>query len=138
MPVLPSGRRVEFSLDRFHAMLRQIGRRDALKITEKLQHPDDLLFVLDAVHFSIGSGQPFFADYVAADWLPYAAEWPNGDREALSTWLASEAARRTRAEAVDYVKALALDHGNGHLRYPYTIPGVAARGVTHEGPRLRQ
>ena len=138
MPVLPSGRRVEFSLDRFHALLQQIGRGEAMKITENLQHPDDLLFVLDAVHFSQNDGRPYFADYAANNWQPYAADWPNDDREALRTWLASESARLTSAEAIDYIKALVWDHGGRPVRYPYVIPGASHHGFVHEGSMLRQ
>jgi hypothetical protein len=129
---------VEFSLDRFHALLQIIGRRKAMKLTENLQHPDDLLFVLDAVHFSLNDGRPYFADYAAANWLPYAAEWPNGDREALKAWLASDSARLARTEAIDYIKALVLDDADKPTRYPYLIPGTSACSIVHKGSMLRQ
>lgn len=138
MPVLPSGRRVEFSLDRFHALLGQMGNHQAKRIAETLRNPDDLLFVLDAVHFSLEDGTPYFADYVAADWAPYAAEWSAADRQALEEWLASDEARCSRAEAVDYVKALLLDRKDRPLHYPYVIPRGFPQHGAHEGSMLRQ
>lgn len=138
MPVLPSGRRVEFSLDRFHAMLKRIGNHRARKIADTLHGPDDLLFVLDAVHFSQEDGTPYFADYVASDWLPYAADWSNADREALRDWLASDAARRSRAEAIGYIKALLFERKDSPVHYPYVIPGGFRHPVAPEGSTLRQ
>jgi len=138
MPVLPSGRRVEFSLDRFHVLLERMGSHQAKKIAETLHNPDDLLFVLDAVHFSLEDGSPYFADYVAADWTPYAAEWSAADRQALQAWLASDAARFYRAEAIGYIKALLLGRKNSPMRYPYVIPGGFPLPVAYEGTMLRQ
>jgi len=138
MPVLPSGRRIEFSLDRFHALLGRMDRHQARNIAETLCNPDDLLFVLDAVHFSLGNGAPYFADYVAADWAPYAAEWSAADRRALQAWLASDAARFYRAEAIGYIKALLLDRKNTPVPYPYVTTSIYSHPVAHEASMLRQ
>lgn len=109
MPVLPSGRRVDFSLDRFHALLGQMELEQAFVIADSLQDPDDLLLVMDAVHYSLETGKPYFAGYIAADWESYAAEWTRADREALRNWLASETARYYRDEAIDGIKSLLLE-----------------------------
>ena len=138
MPVLPSGRRVEFSLDRFHALLGQMGNHKARRIAETLNNPDDLLFVLDAVHFSLADGTPYFADYVASDWRPYAAEWSAADRQALADWLASDAARLSRAEAIGYIKALLRGRKDSPMYYPYVIPRGFPQIGAHEGSMLRQ
>lgn len=138
MPVLPSGRRVEFSLDRFHVLLAQMDSHQAREIAATLHHPDDLLFVLDAVHFSREDGTAYFADYVASDWLPYAAEWSAADRQALQAWLASDAARCYRAEAIGYIKALLLDRKDSPLHYPYVILPGFPNAMAHEGLMLRQ
>ena len=74
MPTLPSGRRIEFSLDRFHALLGRMERRQARVIAGNLGNADDLLFVMDAVHFSLQDGTPYFAGYVAADCATVAAD----------------------------------------------------------------
>lgn len=138
MPVLPSGRRIEFSLDRFHALLGRMDTRRAQEIVATLSDPDDLLFVLDAVHFGRDDGAPFFADYVAADWKAYAAEWCAADREALKAWLASAEAHRNRAEAIAYIRALVLDGHRGALSYPYVISHGGAYPGAHSGSLLRQ
>jgi len=138
MPVLPSGRRIEFSLDRFHALLGQMDGRQAAEIVETLRDPDDLLFVLDAVHFGREDDAPFFADYMAANWKSYAAEWSAADRDALAAWLASDDARYRRAEAIEYIKALLLDRHGNLVAYPYVIPADQRYPATHEGSRLRQ
>lgn len=138
MPMLPSGRRVEFSLDRFHALLEQMDRRQARAIAASLDHPDDLLFVLDAVHFSLADGAPYFADYVASDWTTYAADWSTVDRQALQAWLASDEARTIRAEAIDYIKALLLDRPGTAIPYPYVIPGDIRHPGAVAGSPLRQ
>lgn len=138
MPVLPSGRRVEFSLDRFHALLARMGSQKARGIAETLHNPDDLLFVLDAVHFSLEDGSPYFAEYVAADWPSYAADWHAADRQALGAWLASDEARFYRAEAIGYIKALLLDRKDSPLHYPYVIQRGFPNLLAHEGPMLRQ
>ena len=138
MPTLPSGRRIEFSLDRFHILLERMGRHWACSIANNLNDPDDLLCVLDAVHFSLKDGAPYFAGYVATDWLTYAADWNTSDRQALQAWFASPEARGTRAEAIDYIKALVWDHGGRPVRYPYVIPGASHHGFVHEGSMLLQ
>jgi hypothetical protein len=109
MPVLPSGRRVDFSVDRFHALLGQMELERAFVIAEALQDPDDLLFVMDAVHYCQESGQPYFADYVAADWESRASDWSQADQDALRIWLAGDAARFHRAEAISNIKLLLLE-----------------------------
>jgi len=138
MPVLPSGRRIEFSLDRFHALLGRMDGDQARRIAETLHHPDDLLPVLDAVHFALEDGRPYFADYVAADWMPCAADWSHADRQALQAWLASDAARFHRAEAIGYVKTLLLERLDGPMSYPYLIVNDIVHPGAHEGFRLRQ
>jgi hypothetical protein len=138
MPILPSGRRVELSLDRFHALLSRMDRRQARALAENMDDPDDLLFVLDAVHFSLEDGTPFFADYVASDWMAYAADWSATDRQALQTWLTSAEARFSRAEAISYIKTLLLDRPCGPVAYPYVITRDVRHSITHEGSRLRQ
>lgn len=135
MPILPSGRRVEFSLDRLHAILGRIGRRRAREIAENLNDPDDLLLVLDAVHFRADDGAPYFAGYVAADWRTYAADWSHADRQALRAWFGSAAAVGGRAEAIDYIRALFLGEGDGSMSYPYLM---AEPDGLPEGSRLRQ
>lgn len=135
MLTLPSGRRVGFSLDRFHALLAQMDSRRAKEIVASLDDPDDLLFVLDAVHFSLEDGSPYFADYVASDWTAYAADWSTADRRALHAWLQSDEARTSRAAAIDYMKALLRYGPSAPVPYPYEV--VAHAGV-HPGSRLRQ
>lgn len=98
MPMLPSGRRIKFSLDRFHKLLVEMGNEQARAIASNIEDPDDLLFVLDAVHFSLEDATPYFADYVASDWKIYAADWSTSDRLALQAWLVSDKARSSRAE----------------------------------------
>ncbi|MCK9388837.1 MAG: hypothetical protein M0Q22_10675 [Sulfuritalea sp.] len=115
MPVLPSGRRIEFSLDRFHALLGQMDMEQAFIIADALHDPDDLLLVLDAVHFSLESGKPYFAGYVAADWETRVADWNTEDRNALRAWFASDSARFHRAEAIESIKALLLEMPTDYL-----------------------
>lgn len=119
MPTLPSGRRVEFSLDRFHALLERLGRQQARRLVGTLNDADDLLFVLDAVHFGAEDGAAYFAGYVAADWLVYAADWHSADRLALQAWFASPAAREARADAVEYLRSLYGDDRPNPAPYPY-------------------
>jgi hypothetical protein len=138
MPTLPSGRRIEFSLDRFHALLGGMNRQQARAIAMHLSDPDDLLFVLDAVHFSLQDGAPYFAGYVAADWATYAADWSTADRQALQSWFASPEARDARAEAIDYIKGLLLDSPDSLVAYPYLIQGEIRRVGMIESSRLRQ
>ncbi|HEY3433376.1 MAG TPA: hypothetical protein VGK09_12590 [Rhodocyclaceae bacterium] len=135
MLTLPSGRRVGFSLDRFHEFLKQMDPSRALAIAECLEEPDDLLFVLDAVHFSLADGSPYFAGYVASDWSAYAADWSNTDRQALQEWLSSDEARFNRAEAIDYIKTLLLEHPTRNAEYPYMILGYP---LSNGESRLRQ
>ena len=138
MPVLPSGRRIEFSLDRFHGLLRQLSVSEARQLVATLHDADDLLPVLDAVHFSLADGRPYFADYVAADWQAYAADWCTADRQALQDWLNSSAARFHRAEAIDYVKTLLLDDSEQRVFYPYLIANESPYPGAHQDFRLRQ
>ena len=138
MPTLPSGRRIEFSLDRFHGLLQRVGRREARALAAHLDGPDDLLFVLDAVHFSIADGSPYFAGYVAADWQARAADWGTADREALAAWLVSAPARAGRAEAIDYIKALFEEGRGSRVPYPYVIPGEISHPGALTAPCLRQ
>lgn len=119
MPVLPSGRRIEFSLDRFHALLRLMDPGKACQVAENMRDPDDLLFVLDAVHFGLQDASPYFAGYVASDWKIGASDWNTADREALQAWLASPDARAGRAEAIRYVQSLV--RGDQGIIYPYTL-----------------
>ena len=109
MPLLPSGRRVEFSLDRFYALLGRMRLEQAFIVADALQDPDDLFVVLDAVHFSLEGGKPYFAGYVAADWESRAADWCQADRDALRAWFASDSAHFFRAEAIDCIKTLLLE-----------------------------
>jgi hypothetical protein len=138
MPLLPSGRRVEFSLDRFHALLAQMDGQRAREFAKNMEHPDDLLFVLDAVHFSLEDGAPYFADYVAADWAVYAADWSAADRQAFQDWLESAEASSSRAEAIGYIKALLLERPGSAIAYPYVLTGDVHYRGTHAGSRLRQ
>lgn len=137
MPTLPSGRRIEFSLDRFHAMLSRASGQQARRIVAQLNEPEDLLPVLDAVHFSLADGSPYFAGYVAADWATRAADWNTADRQALQAWLLSPPARQARAEAVDYIRGLLLGEADGPLSYPYVFhDGMHA--IAAESTHLRQ
>jgi hypothetical protein len=124
MPILPSGRRIEFSLDRFHAMLDQLDPASARALAESLNDPDDLLYVLDAVHFSLADGQAYFAGYFAADWESQAADWTTADRQALRAWLYSPAAYAGRVDAVRYIRTLLLESGDRCRPYPYLIHGT--------------
>lgn len=109
MPVLPSGRRVEFSLDRFSAMLKQMPVEEALPICDALQAPDDLMYVLDVVHFD-NAGHADFAGYMLADWEKHADGWVEADRSALRTHLKSDFSHASRAEALEAVKLDLLEH----------------------------
>ncbi len=119
MPTLPSGRRIEFSLDRFHALLNVLPPAHARRIAAQLVDADDLLWVMDAVHFSLVDSSPYFAGYVAADWATYVADWNTADRQSLQTWFVSPEACETRVEAIDYIRGLVLGGGAGCLAYPY-------------------
>jgi hypothetical protein len=136
MPTLPRGRRVEFSLDRFHAWLDRIGPDAAQAVVRGLEEADDLLYVMDAVHFSLADGQPYFAGYVAADWTAAAADWSTADRQFLQAWLVSPAAREARSEAIDYLRDLVLGESSGQVPYPYRVQDGLDGGP--ESSRLRQ
>lgn len=138
MPLLPSGRRVEFSLDRFHALLKSMSDAQARDVVENMSHPDDLLYVLDAVHFSVADGSPYFAGYVASDWRSCAADWNGADRQALQEWLASAPARTARAEAIRYIKALLSGGAGSRVPYPYVIVRDFGRAGMMAAPRMRQ
>jgi hypothetical protein len=137
MPTLPSGRRIEFSLDRFHALLGRMEFDRASEIAALMNDPDDLLSVLDVVHFGT-DGTPFFAGYVASGWLAYAAEWTCADRDSLRDLLASDEARFRRTEAIDYIKALLLGTPNGIVCYPYVNPGDLHKTGLVKASTLRQ
>jgi hypothetical protein len=138
MPTLPSGRRVEFSLDRFHALLGGMDPHLARLIVKNLNDPDDLLPVTDAVHFSLKDGAPYFAGYVAADWATHTADWGTADRQALQAWFDSSAARQGRAEAIDYIRGLWLERPHlGMHYYPYLIVGELRQAGFVEGSSLR-
>lgn len=138
MPVLPSGRRIEFSLDRFHALLERMDPPLARLIVNNLNVPDDLLSVADAVHFSLQEGAAYFAGYVAADWAAYAADWSEADRQALQAWFDSAAARRARAEAIDYIRALHGADAGPTPDYPYLMANAQHQTGFAPAPRLRQ
>jgi len=138
MPTLPSGRRVEFSLDRFHALLAMMDSGQARELAATLCEPDDLLHVMDAVHFGRDDSEPFFAGYFASDWMPHAADWNTADRQALQDWLVSDDARMHRGEAITYIKALLFKRCTTALRYPYVTVADAAHRQMHAGSTLRQ
>lgn len=136
MPTLPSGRRIEFSLDRFHSLLGRMHSRQAREIAENMVDPDDLLFVMDAVHFSAKDGSPYFADYLACDWMDYAGDWSMADRQALAAWFSSAEARQTRAEAIRYISSLTI--GGPTMAYPYELTQDVGHPQALEGSRIRQ
>lgn len=138
MPTLPSGRRIEFSLDRFHALLALMDSGQAREIATALCDPDDLLQVMDAVHFSLAGDEPYFAGYFASDWLPHAAEWSTADRQALQAWLAAADARAHRSQAIAYIKALLLKRCTAPLHYPYLTVADAPHRQAIQGSALRQ
>lgn len=109
MPVLPSGRRVDFSLDRFHALLRQMEPTKAQKIVASLVEPNDLLFVLDVVQYQADTGKPFFSGHIAADFESYAIEWSHADQDALAAWIESPTATYYRAEAIDEIRGIVAE-----------------------------
>ena len=106
MPVLPSGRRVEFSLDRFLAMLDGLDPDEVRTLTETMEHPDDLLPVVDIVYFDAEHGTPYFAGHVAADWERHAASWSAEDRMAMRFHLKSDISQEARGEAIATLKSL--------------------------------
>lgn len=138
MPLLPSGRRIDFSLDRFHALLRRLEPAEAHAVVATLDDPDDLLFVMDTVYFGKEDGKAFFAGCMASDWASYAAEWSTADRQALLAWFSSSEARARRAEAIDYIRTLAFDGPCGVVPYPYVPAEQMRASHAGEGPRLLQ
>ncbi len=109
MPVLPSGRRIEFSLDRFHAMLARMTVADAKNTIAGLREPNDLLFVMDVVDFDPITSQPMFANKIAAYFETYAIHWDYEDQEALATWIESESATYYRAEAIANIHGMVAE-----------------------------
>lgn len=138
MPSLPSGRRIEFSLDRFHALLSRLEPCAARDIARQLHDPEDLLTVMDAVYFHPDDAAPHFAGYLAADWPAVAADWPSADRQALQAWFASPHARAAHAEAIAYIRALWLDEADQCIPYPYLVQDRICHAGTQEVSRLRQ
>ncbi|MDX9994883.1 MAG: hypothetical protein RBS28_06125, partial [Rhodocyclaceae bacterium] len=120
----------------FHAHLERIGLKAAQAVVCRLEDADDLLFVMDAVHFGLADGQPYFAGYVAADWMSRAADWNTADRQFLQDWLVSPAARESRAEAIDYIRDRVLGEAGGRMPYPYRVQDGLGGGL--EGSRIRQ
>lgn len=119
MPILPSGRRIEFSLDRFQAMLGQMKLGEARKIVAALSDPDDLLYVMDVVQEDPATGQLSFCDKLASDFESYALGWAEADQEALARWIESDSARYYRGEAISDLRNLvrSLDERNfAHLQ----------------------
>ncbi len=109
MPMLPSGRRVEYSLDRFHAMLSRMTLPEAKKTIAGLRDPNDLLYVMDVVFFDSINGQPFFANRVASDFESYAIAWDHEDQEALAAWIESDSATYYRAEAIANIQGMVAE-----------------------------
>jgi hypothetical protein len=109
MPMLPSGRRVEYSLDRFHAMLARMTVPEAKKTIAGLRDPNDLLYVMDVVFFDSTNGQAYFANRVAADFESYAISWDHEDQEALGAWIESDSATYYRAEAIANIHGMVAE-----------------------------
>ncbi len=99
MPTLPSGQRIEFSLDRFHSMLENMDMSTGESLVSALESPDDLLYVLDMVSFD-SEGTPFFMECVTADWQQAALDWSPADRTAFANYLASEVSFLGRSEGI--------------------------------------
>ncbi len=108
MPVLPSGRRVEFSLDRFHALLSRMPLAEAKKTVSALKEPNDLLFVMDVVEFT-PSGEPYFSNRIAANFETYAIYWTFDDQDALVAWIESESATYYRVEAIANIHGMVAE-----------------------------
>ena len=104
MPTLPSGRRVEFSLDRFTALLDQLAPTDAACLCDALIEPDDLMHVIDIVLFRSGQDEPYFAAQVLSQWPSLAAAWHAGDREYFRNYLGSTPSLLARADAIAALK----------------------------------
>ncbi len=81
-------------------------------------------------------GQPYFAGYVAAEWMTYAADWNTADRQFLQGWLFSPEAREVRAEAIDFIRDRLLGEFGGRVPYPYQVQDGEI--AIQEGSRLRQ
>ena len=109
MPILPSGRRIDFSLDRFEAMLSRMPVAEAEKTVATLGNPDDLLFVTDVVLYRDDSGEPFFSGYLATDFESYVGDWSQTDQDALAKWIESDNARYYRAEAIDAIRQVVAE-----------------------------
>ena len=99
MPVLPSGRRIEYSLDRFHALLARMPVADAQRTAAALKEANDLLYVLDVVEFD-AHGEPYFANVMADQFELYATQWSHEDQDALVAWIESETATYYRNVAI--------------------------------------
>lgn len=109
MPVLPSGRRVDFSVDRFKAMLAQKTLPEAQRITSCLQEANDLLYVMDLVEYRADNGKPYLAGHVAADFESYAIGWSAADQNALAAWIESDKARYYRLEAIEEIRGMVAE-----------------------------
>ncbi len=108
MPTLPSGRRIEFSLDRFTVLLEQLTPQAATDICAALIEPDDLMHVLDIVLFQPGNGEPYFAGFVLSQWPNLAAAWDENDREYFRRYLDTTGSQAARAEAIATLRATVL------------------------------
>jgi hypothetical protein len=109
MPTLPSGRRVEFSLDRFHALLARMTMPEAKKTIAGLKEPNDLLYVMDVVFIDSTTGQPYFANRLAANFETYAITWTHEDQDALVAWIESDSATYYRAEAIANIHGMVAE-----------------------------
>jgi hypothetical protein len=107
MPTLPSGRKIEFSLDRFHAMLEMLPHAQVELIESSLREPNDLLWVLDLVCFD-DVGKPHFAECVAADWAIAASDWASDDRFAFAEYLKSDTAQQLLDSGLEGTRQLVL------------------------------
>ena len=119
MPILPSGRRIDYSLDRFHAWLARMTLPQAQKTIANLTEPDDLLHVLDVVFHDPFTGKPFYANRVAADFSSYAACWSQSDQDALAVWIRSEAATCHRAAAIAGIHAMVAEVADCQVKMPH-------------------
>jgi len=138
MPTLPSGRRIEFSMDRFHALLDHMDPAAARRLAGQVREADDLLFVMDAVHFRCDDGRPYFAGYVAADWVTQATDWSAADRQFLQAWLAAPATRQARADAVDYIAVLYGAESESLPDFPYRMASPGHQAGRIAAPRIVQ
>lgn len=104
MPVLPSGRRVELSTDRFMTYFASVDLANATQIYHSLQEPDDLLLIADVVYFSANGQSPYFANFIAADWETNTRSWNIMDHNAFRDWLFSTESREKRRKAIAALK----------------------------------